>query len=190
MEPTAQPTRLRSILGNIVSILIAVLLAYLIQTFVIRPFIVSGTSMVPDIQDGQYMIIDKISYRFHEPRRGDVIVFRALPEPSKYYIKRVIGLPGETVQLTGPTVRIINKEHPNGFTIPEPYVENQSSDFLTVTVPEGTYFVMGDNRAGSYDSRGWGPLPKEEISGRALIRLLPLNKISILPAKATYDESN
>jgi signal peptidase I len=172
---------------NALYIIAAVILALLIQAFVIRPFVVSGNSMDPVIKDRQYLIIDEISYRAHEPNRGDVIVFRAPPEPTKFYIKRIIGLPGETVKIDGQKVTIINAEHPEGFTLSEPYITHESSDHMTVKVPADQYFVMGDNRAGSYDSRAWGNLPFENIRGRALLRLLPLNTINYLPGKETYE---
>jgi len=181
-------TRLRLFLINTLYIAAAVLLAALIQAFVIRPFIVSGNSMVPNIHDKEYLLVDEITYRTREPERGEVVVFRAPPEPGKYYIKRIIGLPGETVRIADGTVTIINDEHPEGLVLSEPYIRyNQTDEVMTVTVPEGTYFVMGDNRTGSYDSRGWGPLDEDEIRGRALLRLLPLTRIDYLPAIATYE---
>lgn len=195
MPSTELPPNLRRrlFIENALYIIVAVLLAALIQAYIIRPFIVNGSSMEPNIEDKQYLIVDEISYRVREPERGDVIVLKSPPEPKKYYIKRIIGLPGETVKITGTTVTIINSEHPTGFALTESYLNdalNQHPQHMTVTVPQGRYFVMGDNRDGSYDSRSWGTLPKENIRGRALLRLLPLTKISYLPAKANYDESN
>ncbi|HTH93146.1 MAG TPA: signal peptidase I [Candidatus Paceibacterota bacterium] len=175
------------VIENLLYIVGAVLLAALIQAFIIRPFIVSGTSMDPVIQNGQYLIIDEVTYHFHGPQRGDVIVFKAPPEPTKYYIKRVIGLPGDTVKLRDGKITIINKDHPEGFTLDEPYLTHLSTDSGTYVVPADEYFVMGDNRSGSYDSRSWGMLPDANIRGRALIRLLPVNNISLLPGKEHYD---
>ncbi len=175
------------VIENILYIVGAVLLAGIIQAFIIRPFIVSGTSMDPVIQNGQYLIIDEVTYHFHGPQRGDVIVFKAPPEPAKYYIKRVIGLPGETVKIKDGKVTIINTAHPEGFALDEPYITHISTDSGTYTVPADEYFVMGDNRSGSYDSRSWGFLPDANIRGRALVRLLPINTASILPGKEHYD---
>lgn len=176
-------TRLRLFLVNLLYVAAAILLAAFIQAFIVRPFIVSGSSMIPNIEDKEYLIVDELSFRLREPQRGEVIVFRAPPEPSKFYIKRVIGLPGETVKIEEGTVTIINSEHPDGFVLDEPYIEHQQFNITQTTkVPEGQYFVMGDNRAGSYDSRGWGPLEEENIRGRALLRLLPLSAIDYLPA--------
>ena len=179
--------RLWAFVENVLYIAAAVILAVLIQSFVIRPFIVSGASMDPRIENGQYLLIDEISYRMNEPERGDVVVFRASPEPSKYYIKRIIGLPGETVIIKDGIVTIINSEHPKGLVLDEPYIVHTQKDTLTKKVPAGEYFVMGDNRAASYDSRGWGTLPKKEIRGRALLRLLPITTIDYLPGKESYE---
>ncbi len=172
---------------NILYVGAAIGLALLIQAFIVRPFIVSGNSMDPDIKDKQYLIIDELSYRFREPERGDVIVFKAPPEPSKYYIKRIIGLPGDTVDIKGSVVTITNTQHPKGFTLSEDFITHKSSDNVHITVPQGEYYVLGDNRSGSYDSRSWGALPKENIRGRALLRLLPLNAIALLPAHVDYE---
>jgi signal peptidase I len=180
------PSRFRSFLLNLFYIGLAIGLALLIQAFIIRPFIVSGNSMDPVIKDREYLIIDEVSYRLREPERGEVVVFRAPPEPTKFYIKRIIGLPGETVHIKDGVVTIINTAHPNGFTLDEPYLTHHFKDDVSVTVPADTYFVMGDNRSESYDSRGWGPLPEQEIRGRALVRLLPLNRIDYLPGLETY----
>ena len=181
-----KPSGLWVFIENVLYIIAAIILAGLVQAFVVRPFIVSGTSMDPIIKDRSYLIIDEITYRAHPPKRGDVVVFRAPPEPTKFYIKRVIGLPGDTVHIEGPTITITNAANPTGFTLSEPYITHTSNDHLSVTVPEGQYFVMGDNRAGSYDSRSWGTLPMANIRGRALLRLLPLNTIAAFPGKERY----
>jgi signal peptidase I len=184
--------RLWLLVENVLYIIAAIVLAGIVQAFVIRPFIVNGSSMEPNIEDKQYLIVDEISYRVNPPERGDVIVLKSPPEPKKYYIKRIIGLPGETISIKGTAVTIINEEHPLGFILDEPYLLpelNKNPTFLTMSIPEDSYFVMGDNRDGSYDSRSWGILPKDNVRGRALLRLLPLTKISYLPAKATYEET-
>ena len=127
------------------------------------------------------------TYRFREPQRGEVLVFKSPPEPKKYYIKRIIGLPGETVKIEGEQVTIINTTHPEGIILKEDYVLHPQPSTKTFTVPENQYFVMGDNRAGSYDSRSWGGVPKENIRGRALLRLLPLQHINVLPGNEDYE---
>jgi signal peptidase I len=187
---TTFKTKLLSFGENVLYIGSAVALAFIIQTFVVRPFIVSGSSMDPIIKNRQYLIIEEVSYRFHEPKRGDVIVFKAPPEPKKYYIKRIIGLPGDTVIMNGTKVTIKNAEYPEGFTLQEDFlVHNSRVSKVEQVVTEGHYFVMGDNRDGSYDSRSWKLLPKENIRGRALLRLLPINAISYLPGKENYEET-
>lgn len=187
---TPQPKSRWSIfLENIFYIAIAAGLAILVQSFIARPFIVNGTSMDPTFNGRDYLIIDEITYRFREPVRGDVIVFRAPPQPDKYYIKRVIGLPGETVILSGTSVTIKNAAHPDGFVLSEPFITHPQKNELTFVVPEGKYFVLGDNRAGSYDSRSWGSVPRENIRGYPLVRLLPFSNITLFPGEVHYEEN-
>ncbi len=186
--PVKTQSRLALFIENVFYIGAAIGLALLIQAFIIRPFIVSGNSMDPNIKDKQYLIVDEVTYRFREPVRGDVIVFRAPPEPKKFYVKRIIGLPGDTVDIDGTKITIINAEHPDGFVLEEDFITHEQKSSAHETVPAGHYFVMGDNRSGSFDSRSWGMLPEANIRGRALLRLLPLNSISYLPAYHSYDE--
>ena len=160
---------------------IAILIVLPIRLFIAQPFIVSGTSMVPTFQDGQYLIVDEITYRLESPKRGDVVVFRYPNDPSKYFIKRIIGLPGETVDVKKEATIITNKEHPEGFALDQSYVTNHSEDTDHRILKDNEYFVMGDNRSGSYDSRAWGPVPKNLLVGRALVRLLPFKTMSFLP---------
>lgn len=162
--------------------LIALLIVIPIRVFVAQPFVVRGASMQPTFENGEYLIVDQLSYRFAEPQRGDVIIMRYPKDPSVFFIKRVIGLPNETVELTGPKVTI-EKEGTAAITLDEPYVapgrlENEYASYL---LGPGDYFVMGDNRIESSDSRAWGVLPKKDIMGRALLRLLPPSRVSILP---------
>jgi signal peptidase I len=161
-----------------------------VQKFIIRPFVVNGASMDPTLTTGDYLLIDEVTYKLREPERGDVVVFRAPPEPSKFFIKRIIGLPGDTVSISGSKVTITNSQYPEGFVLSESFITHNSSNQLIKKVPEGEYFVMGDNRSGSFDSRSWGTLPKEEISGRALLRLLPIKEIDYLPGKVIYEQTN
>lgn len=184
---TVSQRRMHPMLENALYILGAAGLAVLIQSFVVRPFIVNGNSMDPTIQNQEYILIDQVTYKLEEPERGDVVIFRAPPEPKKFYIKRIIGLPGETVHIDGTKVTITNKENPNGFTLDEDFITHTQANNLSTTVPEDEYFVMGDNRAGSFDSRMWGTLPKEEIRGRAWLRLFPFTNITYLPGKITYE---
>lgn len=161
--------------------ILAIIIVVPIRAYVAQPFFVSGSSMVPTFQNGQYLIVDEISYRFREPKRDEVIVFKYPKDTTKFFIKRIIGLPGETVIIQGNKVAIKNNEFPNGFTLDEPFVKNESSNDLTVTLKNDEYFVMGDNRIASSDSRAWGTLPKNLIVGRTLVRLLPIGSAAILP---------
>lgn len=187
---TPKKSRSRIFLENVAYIIIAIVLAMLVQKFIIRPFVVNGESMDPTLATGDYLLIDEVTYKLREPERGDVVVFRAPPEPSKFFIKRIIGLPGDTVSIGGSVITITNAEYPKGFVLDEPFITHSAINQLVKKVPEGEYFVMGDNRSGSFDSRSWGTLPKEEIRGRALLRLLPIKEIDYLPGKVIYEQNN
>ncbi len=180
--PEKKPARGLGFLRELVTfVIIAVCIIYPFRKFVAEPYIVSGTSMSPTFETGHYLIIDKISYRFNAPQRDDVIVMKFPEDTSRDFIKRVIGLPGETVDIKDGVVTITNKENPEGLKLDESFIKFPKSDTLSYTLTSGEYFVMGDNRAGSYDSRSWGPLPAEDIIGKPLIRLYPFDRIKILP---------
>lgn len=157
-----------------------------IRLFIASPFIVSGASMDPTFDTGHYLIIDQITYRLENPVRGDVVVFRYPNDPSKFFIKRIIGLPGDTVNIANGSVSIKNNEFPGGIVLDEPYIAHPKYDTLSTTLKENEYFVMGDNRANSSDSRVWGTLPREYITGRALVRLFPVTEISLFPGMSRY----
>ncbi len=162
--------------------LIALLIVLPIRWFVAQPFIVSGASMEDTFHDKEYLIVDQLSYRFESPERGDVIIFKYPKDPSKYFIKRIIATPGETIAINGATVSITNADHPEGFTLEEPYAAvGSGSQSQTMTLGTDEYFVMGDNRDHSSDSRVWGVLKKEEIVGRAFLRLLPPSRLGVFP---------
>jgi len=152
-----------------------------IRLFIAEPFVVSGSSMVPTFLNGNYLIIDKVSYRLNEPQRNEIVIFRYPNDQKKFFIKRIIGLPNETVDIKGSTVTITNKDHPDGLKLDEPYVKNVASNTTHFELKDNEYFVMGDNRSGSSDSRYWGAVKKELLVGRAFVRLFPIDKISILP---------
>ena len=161
---------------------LALIIVLPIRMFIAQPFIVSGESMVPTFQDGQYLIVDEISYILNGAHRGDVVVFKYPNDTKRYFIKRIIGMPNEKIIVTDKDVTIINKENPNGFKLVEPYV-NENSFLQTgeYTTGNNEYFTMGDNRNHSADSRTWGILPKNLMVGRAYLRLLPFKDISYLP---------
>lgn len=162
---------------------IALVIVIPFRMFIAQPFIVSGASMSPTFETGQYLIIDQLSYHFDDPQRGDVIIFRFPEDTSKFFIKRVIGLPGETVELEGTDVVIIDRVTGERTRLEEPYVAaaNLKDDFQTIELRNGEYFVMGDNRSASSDSRIWGPVPERMIVGRAFVRLLPASQFETHP---------
>lgn len=167
------------------TIAIALLIALPIRFFIAEPFIVSGASMDPTFASGQFLVVDRLSYRFGEPKRNDVVIFKYPNDPSVYYIKRIIGLPGETLKITGGKVTVVNSENPDGFLLDESYVapNHVSRDTETVELGPNQYFVMGDNRAQSSDSRVWGPLEDKFIVGKPILRLLPVTAIDAWPGK-------
>lgn len=166
--------------------LIALFIVIPIRIFIAQPFIVQGSSMDTTFATDQYLIVDQLTYRFEPVERGDVIVFRYPRDPSKFFIKRVIAIPGDTLTIDRDTVTIKNDEHPEGVVLDEPYVHEMRPDtVLTEKLGPHEYFVMGDNRNASSDSRMWGVLRDDLIIGRAFIRLLPLSKIGVLPGKFT-----
>lgn len=160
-------------LGKLAFIALVVVIPF--RLFIAQPFVVEGASMDPTFGDGQYLIVDELTYHFKGPERGSVLIFKYPKDPSKYFIKRVIGLPEETIKIVDGEVTVINSQNQEGFSLDEPYVELVKKDSGTYTLGEGEYFVMGDNRRGSADSRLWGAVPEENIIGRPIIRLWPFS---------------
>jgi signal peptidase I len=151
------------------------------RLWIAQPYIVEGSSMDPTFKNGDYLIVDQVSYQLEEPKRGEVIIMRYPKDPSKYFIKRIIGLPEETVLIENGKVFIKPPGENILLELDESYVVYDKTEEFSATLKENEYFVMGDNRAGSSDSRVWGPLPAQNIVGRPFIRLLPITKIKILP---------
>ncbi len=161
--------------------LVAAAIVIPVRLYVAQPFIVSGASMDPTFATGQYLIVDELSYHFEAPKRGEVIIFHYPKDPKQFFIKRIIGLPGETVKIENGEVEIVDA---NGktTTLTETYIKNQGNGSNMIkTLGPGEYFVMGDNRPESSDSRSWGVLPEKNIVGRAFLRLLPVQTIGVLP---------
>ena len=158
-----------------------------IRFFVAQPFVVRGASMEPNFQEGQYLIIDEASYYFRAPERGEIVVFRYPNDPSEFFIKRIIALPGEQVRVRDSRVWIINQDHPQGFALTEPYLPPDELTIYdtSVTLADRQYFVLGDNRVFSSDSRRWGPLDKKYLMGRVLLRLWPIAQAGGI-SKPTY----
>ncbi len=170
----------------LIFIAVALIIIVPIRAFVAEPFVVSGASMYPTFTSGQYLIVDQLSYDFSLPHRGDVVILKYPLDTSVYFIKRIIGLPGETVSINNGVVTI----NPGNITLSEPYIESdhRSFDTSTTTLGPNQYFVMGDNRNQSSDSRIWGTVPRDLIVGRPLLRLLPPTSLAIFPGRDTHEE--
>lgn len=171
--------------------LVALGAVFLIRSFLVQPFLVSGASMAPTFENGDYLLVDEISYQFREPNRGEVIVFRYPNDESTFFIKRIIGVPGDTVTFESGKVRITNKEHPDGTVLEEMYLPQgvvtnpRPGNATTFTVQPGEYVVLGDNRSYSYDSRDWGILKTDEIIGMVRLRLWPVDEFKVFAAPST-----
>ncbi len=161
-------------------VLITLLIVVPFRFFIAQPFIVSGDSMVPTFHNGEYLIVDELSYLLREPLRGEVVIFRYPKDTSKYFIKRIIGLPGETVLVENGALKIVSSGGSTS-TVRESYIQGQELADIQVKLGNSEYFVMGDNRNASSDSRYWGPVPRGELVGRAFARLLPVAQADVLP---------
>ncbi|MBN1778786.1 MAG: signal peptidase I [Candidatus Buchananbacteria bacterium] len=170
-------------------VVISLVIIVPVRYFLIKPFYVKGASMEPNFHDYQYLIIDELTYRFNAPQRGDVVVFRYPVDPNQYFIKRVIGLPGEEVKIKNGLVTIINAQHPAGVVLNEPYLPFglQTNHDLDVSLDAQHYFLMGDNRPNSLDSRIFGPVDGNHIIGRVLLRGWPIDKIGYLASHVDYN---
>jgi signal peptidase I len=160
-------------------VIIALAIVVPIRYFLFQPFFVKGQSMEPSFENGDYLIIDEISYRFRDPQRGEVIVFRYPNDTSQRYIKRIIGLPGETVEIKEGKVIIYNQSgerilEETEYLNPSVYTPGD----LRMTLREGEYFVLGDNRIASSDSRRWGSVPENDIIGQVFLRAWPFTALT------------
>ncbi|MBX9765402.1 signal peptidase I [Patescibacteria group bacterium] len=170
--------------------LIALLIVVPLRWFVAQPFVVRGASMEPIFENGEYLIVDQLTYRFEEPERDDVVILRYPKDPDVFFIKRIIGLPGETVELQGKRVIIRRGPDTEPIILDESFIspDRMRDEYGTYALGEKEYFVMGDNRNESSDSRAWGSLPRDNIVGRPLVRLFPPTKIEILPGDVVARE--
>ncbi|OGI77422.1 signal peptidase I [Candidatus Nomurabacteria bacterium RIFCSPHIGHO2_02_FULL_33_12] len=170
--------------------LLAFIIVIPIRMFIAQPFLVNGRSMDPTLKNHDYLIVDELSYHIREPKRGEVIIFRFPGNTKEHFVKRLIGIPGDTIRIIDGTVTVITKDGKR-VLLEEPYVKNHSYESLVdIVVPDGQLFVMGDNRSESYDSRMWRFLPRDLATGRALVRLYPFNNIDYLPGQHIYAEIN
>lgn len=171
---------------------IVFLIAFSIRYFLIQPFIVEGSSMMPNYVDKEYLLAEKLNYFLSAPKRGDVVIFRYPNNPSTNFIKRIVGLPGETIEIEDSKIKVINQQHPAGVILNEEVYLSASVKTLTdsrgkytKTLNADEYFVLGDNREHSSDSREWGVLPKTNIIGRAWLTLKPLDRFGV-QKRVTY----
>lgn len=166
-------------------VIIALAIVAPIRLFIFQPFIVKGASMEPSFHGGDYLIVDEISYRFNEPQRGEVVVFKYPLDKSQRFIKRIVGLPGEKVDIDKGRVIITSplgeKIFLNEIYITTPLTEMQLEN-SSLTLGENEYYVLGDNRTHSFDSRSWGVLKREDIIGKAIFRAWPPLDVSVFPA--------
>ena len=178
------------------TVVIALSIFVIIYFFAFQPHEVSGHSMdgIANFSDGQYILTNVISYRFSEPQRSDVIIFDSPIRKGEAYIKRIIGLPGEKIMISDNKVYIYNKEYPDGVVLDEsaylaPSVITTVEAFMeegkAVEIPEDHYFVMGDNRPHSSDSRQWGFVPRSSIKGKSYFRYWPSNQMTIIKRPLT-----
>lgn len=162
--------------------IITLLIVIPIRIFIAQPFIVNGESMIPTFHNGDYLIVDEVSYRTSDPERGEVVVFHYPTEHDRYLIKRIIGLPGETVNIQGDTVTITERDG-DVVVLEEDYINGSFITYGEWHLGEDEYFVMGDNRMASSDSRSWGFLKREDIVGKTFLRLFPLSGIGLHPGE-------
>jgi len=152
----------------------------MVRYFLFKPFYVRGQSMEPNFYERDYLIIDEISYRFREPKRGEVVVFKSPLGNGDYYLKRVIGLPNERVKIEDNEIVIYNDQFPQGKVVEEVYLDGEDTSGATMTsLGQNEYFVLGDNRDASYDSRRFGPINAKVITGRAWFRGWPPTRLGV-----------
>lgn len=162
-------------------VLISLAIIVPVRYFLIQPFYVKGASMEPNFFDHEYLIINEISYRFNEPERGEIVVFKYPRDPSQYFIKRIIGLPNETLEIKDGEITVFNSDNREGLRLEENYLEEGVITFGDRTISLGVdeYFIMGDNRLASFDSRSFGPIKRESIVGKVWVRGWPFNKLKV-----------
>jgi len=189
-EEQEKASQVKTFIRDTITVLVVAAVIILVLQFVIQKFVVEGSSMNFTLHDGQQLLVNKIVYRFHEPERGDIIVFHPpLEIDEDDFIKRIIGLPGEKVVITNGKV-VIQKTDGSLTELDEPYITRQANrDYEGNIIPEGEYFVMGDNRVNSSDSRTGWTLKREDIIGKAWISVWPVGDWGLV-ANYDYDQEN
>ena len=172
-------------------IVVSFLIILPIRYYIIQPFYVKGASMEPNFHGNNYLIVDKISYRFHDIKRGDPVVFHYPANPREYFIKRVVALPGESVKIKDGDVYIYNEDYPKGIILNETdYLGDRktySIDNQVITLAPDEYYVLGDNRGSSKDSRSFGPVGRSFIIGKVFFRGWPVDEIKFFLEEKTYN---
>lgn len=160
-----------------------------IRYYLIKPFYVKGASMEPNFHDREYLIINEISYRFEDPERGDAVVFKYPEDETQFFIKRVVGLPGERIVIENGRITIFNQLYQEGIELIEPYLPlgQRTLGEVDVTLGQEEYFLLGDNRSASLDSRIFGPVSKDLIVGKTLLRGWPLDKAGFVTNNLEYN---
>ena len=163
-------------------IILAAAIVLPIRYFIAQPFIVRGASMEPTYENSEYLLIDEVTYYFRAPERGEVVVFRYPQNPSQFFIKRIIALPGETIEINDGKIQVAKGGQKEEIILDEPYLSRDVKTIgdTTLTLNENEYFVLGDNRQASSDSRFWGPLLKKFLVGRAFFRAWPITKFGVV----------
>ena len=156
-------------------VIIALVIVIPIRYFLFQPFIVKGQSMEPNFEDSNYLIVDELSYRFRDPQRGEVVVFRYPKNISQRFIKRIIGLPGDKIEVKAGSIMVNDQVLDESKYLPSGV---QTPGNIQTSLNENEYFVLGDNRISSFDSRQWGLLPRKNIIGRVLIRAWPITTLT------------
>lgn len=168
-------------IAEIIVISLAIIIP--VRYFLVQPFYVKGASMEPNFYDGEYLIIDELSYQLRVPERGEVVVFKYPFDTRQYFIKRIVGLPGEEITIGNGKIIVFNKEYPQGIYIDETnYLESGLLTFgeTKITLSEDEFLVLGDNRSASLDSRTFGPLKEDLIIGKVWLRGWPLERVGSL----------
>lgn len=163
-------------------VVIAAVIIVPVRLWVVKPFVVKGASMEEAFHQNDYLVIDQISYKFRDIQRGEVVVFHPPERVSQHYIKRVIGLPGETIEIEDGEITIYNDEYPNGTLLRENYITEETlvDEPVSEVLGEDEYYVLGDNRDASLDSRRLEAIPAEAIVGRAWLRGLPIEDFGMI----------
>jgi len=163
------------LLGELFQTALIALVLFLAVNLITARIRVEGISMEPSLHDGQFVVVNRLAYRWHEINRGDIIVFHFPPDPSRRFIKRVIGLPGDVVSIHDSQVYV------NGLSLTEPYLADEPLYHGEWRLTPSEVFVLGDNRNNSSDSQNWGPLPVDEIIGKAILVYWPLDTLGLIP---------